>query len=61
MDKKKIFTEDEGMYYFTMILIGLQCLHKRGIIHRNLKPENILLDTLPGGVEVLAIGDFGIY
>ena len=42
--KKKNFTEDEVMYYFTMILIGLHYLHSKKIIHRDLKPENILLD-----------------
>jgi serine/threonine protein kinase len=25
-----------------------------------LKPENILIDKLPGGVDILVIGDFGI-
>ena len=60
MDKNKNFTEDEAMYYFTMILIGLDYLHSNQIIHRDLKPENILIDKLPGGVDILVIGDFGI-
>jgi serine/threonine protein kinase len=58
MKQKKILSEDEGMYYFTMILIGLHFLHSKEIIHRDLKPENILIDKLPGGVEILVIGDF---
>ena len=60
MKEKKIFTEDEGMYYFTMILIGLHYLHSKQIIHRDLKPENILIDKLPGGYDILVIGDFGV-
>ncbi len=60
MKRKKIFTEDEGMYYFTMILIGLHYLHSKQIIHRDLKPENILIDNLGEGVDVLLIGDFGL-
>jgi serine/threonine protein kinase len=60
MKEKKIFTEDKGMYYFTMILIGLHYLHSKQIIHRDLKPENILIDKLPGGVDILVIGDFGV-
>ena len=60
MKKKKVFTEDEGMYYFTMILIGLHYLHSKKITHRDLKPENILINKLPGGVDILVIGDFGI-
>ena len=60
MKEKKIFSEEEGMYYFTMILIGLDYLHSKKIIHRDLKPENILIDKLSGGVDILVIGDFGI-
>ena len=60
MKKKKILSEDEGMYFFTIILIGLHYLHGKQIIHRDLKPENILIDKLPDGLEILVIGDFGI-
>jgi serine/threonine protein kinase len=60
MRDKKSFTEDEAMRYFTMILISLHYLHSKGIVHRDLKPANILIDYLPGGVDILKIGDFGI-
>jgi serine/threonine protein kinase len=60
MKKKKIFTEDEGMYYFTMILLGLHYLHSKEIMHRDLKPENILIDKLQGEVDILVITDFGL-
>ena len=60
MKKKKILSEEEGMYFFTMILIGLHYLHGKQIIHRDLKPENILIDKLPDGLEILVIGDFGV-
>jgi serine/threonine protein kinase len=60
MKQKKILSKDEGMHYFTMILIGLHYLHSKQIIHRDLKPENILIDKLPGGLDILVIGDFGV-
>jgi serine/threonine protein kinase len=60
MKQKKILSEDEGMKFFTMILIGLHYLHSKKIMHRDLKPENILIDKLPKGVEILVIGDFGV-
>ncbi len=53
-------TEEEGLLYFTMILIGLHYLHSKNIIHRDLKPENILVDKLPGEGHILVIGDFGV-
>jgi serine/threonine protein kinase len=60
MKEKKIFSEDEGMYYFTMILVGLHYLHNKQITHRDLKPDNILIHKLPSGVDILVIGDFGV-
>ena len=60
MKKKKILSEDEVMYYFTMILIGLEYLHSKQIIHRDLKQENILIEKLAGGLDILVIGDFGV-
>jgi serine/threonine protein kinase len=60
MKKKSVFSEEEGMIYFTMILIGLQYLHSKGITHRDLKPENILIDKMSNGKNFLLIGDFGV-
>ena len=41
--KKKI-DETEACLYFQQIINGLEFLHKMGIVHRNIKPENILVD-----------------
>jgi serine/threonine protein kinase len=60
MKKKKTFSDDDAMHYFTMILIALHYLHSKEIVHRDLKPANILIDKLPEGVKILKIGDFGI-
>jgi serine/threonine protein kinase len=60
MKEKKTFTDDEAMYYFAMILLALHYLHSKGIIHRDLKPANILIDELPGNINILKVGDFGI-
>ncbi len=48
------------MEQFTMILIGLHYLHSKGIIHRDLTPENILIDILPDGSFISLIEGFGV-
>jgi len=41
--EKKPFTEVEILDYFTQICLALQHLHKKKIIHRNLRSSNIFL------------------
>lgn len=60
MKKKKTFTEDEAMDYFTMMLMSVNFLHSKGIINRDLKPSHILFDKLPGWINILKIGSFSI-
>jgi serine/threonine-protein kinase len=42
------------------LLLGLQHAHASGLIHRDLKPDNILVETTKDGCEVPRIVDFGI-
>ena len=60
INKKKYFSEEEALEYFTMILLGLDFLHSKNIYHRDLKPANIFTDELSNGKKILQIGDFGI-
>ncbi len=53
-------TEDQAMTYFTMILLGLNYLHRKGIKHHDLKPHNILIVKLPDGYSILKISGFAI-
>jgi serine/threonine protein kinase len=46
--------------YFTMLLLGLHYLYKKGIKHHDLNPSNILIDQLAGGYQVLKISGFNI-
>ena len=42
--REKHFTEEKSRFYTVEILLALEELHKHGIVFRDLKPENVVLD-----------------
>ena len=50
------FPEDRAKLYAAEITLALEYIHKKGIIYRDLKPENVLLDN-DGNVRLT---DFGL-
>ncbi|MCC6750823.1 MAG: serine/threonine protein kinase [Deltaproteobacteria bacterium] len=48
-----------AMHLCRQILAGLGHAHARGVVHRDLKPGNIMLTELTGSGEVVKIMDFG--
>lgn len=52
----RIIGVERAVRYILQILDGLACLHDRSVIHRDIKPFNILLDDL----DNVKICDFGL-
>ncbi|EAS07917.2 Serine/Threonine kinase domain protein (macronuclear) [Tetrahymena thermophila SB210] len=56
MKYKQKFTDREVLFYCSEIIVALEYLHSKGIIYRDLKPENVLL-TKQGHIK---LADFGL-
>jgi len=56
LSKEIMFTEEDVKFYLAELALALEHLHSLGIIYRDLKPENLLLDS-DGHI---AVTDFGL-
>ena len=49
--------DDTAAHFFNQILEGVEHLHTQGVCHRDMKPENLLLEK---GTDTIKIIDFGL-
>jgi serine/threonine protein kinase len=57
--RRGVLTEKEAVRLFVDILSALECAHEKGYVHRDIKPNNIMIRPIrPGGSPCLL--DFGI-
>jgi len=56
LQSERRFSQERSRFYAAEIVLGLEHLHKNGIIYRDLKPENLLLDA-SGHIKMT---DFGL-
>ena len=54
--KDQKFSERRACFYAAQLVEAMRCLHQNGIIYRDLKPENVLLDA-DGYIKIT---DFGL-
>ena len=55
LDLEGAFSDDTARFYAANVILALQHLHSQGIVYRDLKPENLLVDH-NGYIKV---ADFG--
>lgn len=50
------YSEEQCRYWFRDLILGIEYLHNQGVVHRDIKPDNLLLTD----DDVLKIVDFGV-
>lgn len=57
--KKGFYPEDEAILLVSNVLRAITYIHSKGIMHRDVKPENVLLTSFESDTDV-KISDFGL-
>jgi serum/glucocorticoid-regulated kinase 2 len=56
LQKCKTLSENQARFYAAQMILALEYLHVSNIIYRDLKPENVLIDS----VGYIRLTDFGL-
>jgi serine/threonine protein kinase len=56
LKNNRFMGEDKARIIFTQVLLSINYLHERNIVYRDIKPENILINS-SGNVK---LADFGL-
>ena len=60
LSKRRILGVESGIRIALQMCRALAAAHEKGVVHRDMKPENVFLQRTGDGEEIVKIVDFGI-
>jgi serine/threonine protein kinase len=60
IQRHRVLDPARGLSFALQICRALSAAHAKGVVHRDMKPENVFLQRTPDGEEIVKIVDFGI-
>jgi serine/threonine-protein kinase len=60
IEREAPLTSERVRFIATQILSALEAAHARGVVHRDLKPDNVFLTSVSGVADLVKLLDFGI-
>ena len=58
--RERTLAVDDALHVVLQVLVGLSAAHGQGVVHRDLKPDNVLLTERDGDPSFAKLVDFGM-